>query len=106
MYKKRQIVNRVATACDAVISPFCSEPRIARPLSYFARGGVDLDASDRAGIPGYADDAESISDGIVDMATDPRVSKLDLMAEASRDHYDRSTKRSVSKITGEQVSDE
>lgn len=103
MYKRKQIVNQAISVDVTENSPFCSTARIARPFSYFAKGGVDLDATDRVGPPGYSDDAESIASGDIDMATDARISRLDILDEASRQYQDRETKRAASKLTGESV---
>lgn len=102
MYKKRVLLGR--STCDSeVFNPFCDDVRIARPLSYYVNGGVDLDGvSDRPPLPAHFDDAESVVDGVVDISTDPRVSKFDILDYASR-LAESSSKRAAEKLTGEHV---
>lgn len=65
-------------------NPFVDKITIARPLSYYVNGGVDLDGvSTRKPLPATFDDAESIASGDVNIFTDATVSKLDLMDMAS-----------------------
>ena len=78
MYPKKQIIG-VSHSAPSVLNPFCPDCRIARPLSYYVRGGVDLDGvSNRPPLPGYGDSAEDIATGDVDMARNPRVSRFDI----------------------------
>lgn len=57
---------------------------VARPMSYYLNGGVDLDGiSTRKPLPDAFDDAESIASGDINIFTDPTVGKLDLMDMAS-----------------------
>lgn len=88
MYKKRKIT------CPPCVSEGSSESRefnpfvdrvvIARPMSYYLNGGVDLDGvSTRKPLPAAFDDADSIASGDVNVFTDPTVGKLDLMDMAS-----------------------
>ena len=66
------------------MNPFTDKITIARPLSYYIEGGVDLDGiSNRKPLPAAFDDAESIASGDVNVFTDTTVSKLDLMDMAS-----------------------
>lgn len=84
MYKKRFRVMRPDSVDSAPCSPFASEVRVSRPMSYFVKGGVDIDGySNRPGIPGTFSDAKAISAGDVDIATDPTVSRLDITDYAS-----------------------
>lgn len=65
-------------------NPFVDKVVVARPMSYYLNGGVDLDGvSTRKPLPDAFDDAESIASGDVDIFTDPTVGKLDLMDMAS-----------------------
>lgn len=82
MYRKKRIVN--TGNVSGSFSPFAEDVRIARPMSYYVNGGVDIDGvSNRPPIPSHFDDAEGVSSGVVDIATDPRVSRLDIADFAS-----------------------
>lgn len=85
MYKKKNLVSKIDfldTVSD--LNPFMDKIAIARPLSYYIEGGVDLDGiSNRKPLPAAFDDAESIASGDVNVFTDATVSKLDLMDMAS-----------------------
>lgn len=84
MYKKKTFVFSGAPKSNGCLNPFCDAVVLARPISYFVKGGVDLDGSStRPPLPGTFSDSESISDGSVDIATDSTVSRLDLMDYAS-----------------------
>lgn len=102
MYKKRVLLG--VCPCDSVFhNPFCDDVRIARSISYYANGGVDVDGvSKRQPLPAHFDDAESVSEGVVDIATDPRLSKMDIIAYASA-MADSASKRAAEKITGEHL---
>lgn len=88
MYKKRKITcsscfsDNPSESLD--FNPFVDKVTVARPMSYYLNGGVDLDGiSTRKPLPDAFDDAESIVSGDVDVFTDPTVGKLDLMDMAS-----------------------
>ena len=82
MYKKRVIAN-IGFAFGA-FNPFVERVSVAHPMSYYIEGGVDLDGvSTRKPLPAAFDDAESIASGDVDIFTDAKISKLDLMDVAS-----------------------
>lgn len=82
MYKKRVIVN--IGSAFGTFNPFVERVSVARPMSYYVEGGVDLDGvSTRKPLPAAFDDAESIASGDVDIFTDATISKLDLMDVAS-----------------------
>lgn len=88
MYKKRKITYPPCFSEDSFSSceynPFVDKVVVARPMSYYLNGGVDLDGvSTRKPLPDAFDDAESIASGDVDIFTDPTVGKLDLMDMAS-----------------------
>ena len=88
MYKKKKITCPPCISEDSTSScefnPFVDKVVVARPMSYYLNGGVDLDGiSTRKSLPDAFDDAESIASGDVDVFTDPTVSKLDLMDMAS-----------------------
>lgn len=84
MYLKRHRIN--SGAYCARFYPFCSETRIHRSQSFYARGGVDLRGSDpRKPLPSAPDDPEH--PGEVNLLTDATVDRLDLLDLAtSLDH--------------------
>lgn len=65
-------------SCKPLIRPFCDDDRIARSLSYYVSGGVDAGAK-RAPLPQHFDDAESLASGEIDVFTDPRLNRLDVV---------------------------
>ena len=84
MYKKNKITYPPCFSEDSSLSceynPFVDKVVVARPMSYYLNGGVDLDGvSTRKPLPDAFDDAESIASGDVNIFTDPTVGKLDLM---------------------------
>lgn len=82
MYKKK-IIQQAGFA-SGEFNPFVDRVSVARPVSYYVNGGVDLDGvSTRKPLPAAFSDAESIASGEVDVFTDPVVSKLDLLDMAS-----------------------
>lgn len=88
MYKKKKITYPPCFSEDSFSSceynPFVDKVAVARPMSYYLNGGVDLDGiSTRKPLPNAFDDAESVASGDVDVFTDPTVSRLDLMDMAS-----------------------
>lgn len=88
MYKKKKITYPPCISEDSISSceynPFVDKVVVARPMSYYLNGGVDLDGvSTRKPLPDAFDDAESIASGDVNVFTDPTVSRLDLMDMAS-----------------------
>lgn len=88
MYKKKKITYPPCISEESISSceynPFVDKVVIARPMSYYLNGGVDLQGiSTRKPLPAAFDDAESIASGDVDVFTDPTVGKLDLMDMAS-----------------------
>lgn len=88
MYKKKKITYPPCFSEDSFSSceynPFVDKVVIARPMSYYLNGGVDLDGvSTRKPLPDAFDDAESIASGDINVFTDPTVGKLDLMDMAS-----------------------
>ena len=88
MYKKKKIACPSCFSKDPSLlreyNPFVDKVVIARPMSYYLNGGVDLQGiSTRKPLPAAFDDAESIASGDVNVFTDPTVGKLDLMDMAS-----------------------
>nr|DAT11641.1 MAG TPA: hypothetical protein [Microviridae sp.] len=97
MYKSRLIRHSVSS--DEVRNPFCPDLRIARPVSYYVRGGVDLDGiTARPPLPSSFDSPDEVSDGLVDIGTDARVSRLDIAAEASKAYRSASEKRALAEL--------
>lgn len=102
MYRKKVLLGK-CNCGSTFLNPFCDDIRVARPLSYYYDGGVDLDGvSDRPPLPAHFDDAESVADGVVDVSTDARVSKFDLLDYASHEATE-SAKRAAEKLTGEHL---
>lgn len=88
MYKKKKITHlpcfSEGSSSSCEYNPFVDKVVVARPMSYYLNGGVDLDGvSTRKPLPDAFDDAESIASGDVNVFTDPTVGKLDLMDMAS-----------------------
>lgn len=88
MYKKKKITCFPCISEDSTSSceynPFVDKVVVARPMSYYLNGGVDLDGvSTRKPLPDAFDDAESIASGDINVFTDPTIGKLDLMDMAS-----------------------
>lgn len=88
MYKKKKITYPTCSSKETnplrEYNPFVDKVVIARPMSYYLNGGVDLDGvSTRKPLPDAFDDAESIASGEVNVFTDLTVGKLDLMDMAS-----------------------
>lgn len=88
MYKKKKITcsfcfsDNPSESLD--FNPFVDKVAVARPMSFYLNGGVDLDGiSTRKPLPDAFDDAESIASGDVNVFTDLTVGKLDLMDMAS-----------------------
>lgn len=82
MYKKKVIAN--IGFASGEFNPFVERVSIAHPMSYYTKGGVDLDGvSTRKPLPDAFDDAEAISSGESDIFTDPTLGKLDILDMAS-----------------------
>lgn len=103
MYKKKRLANRGSAVGEH--SPFVDRISIARPISYYVKGGIDLDGvSDRPPLPAAFDDAEAVASGDVDVFTDATISKLDLMDMASV-MASKSQARALKQGSGEPNSD-
>lgn len=80
---QRKKSNLGLSSCGSgrsVVRPLCKEDCIARPLSYHVAGGVDVNAiSKRPPLPGKFDEADVIASGEVDIFTDPRMNRLDVV---------------------------
>ena len=101
MYKRKIQVCQGKAPCHEC-NPFTKgEKRLYRPLSFYVRGGVDLNGdTKRVGPPAHFDDAETIAAGEVDIATDPTNSKLDIVAYAQNQYLKESEKRALKEISG------
>lgn len=87
MYKNRRLTER--GSAEGEHSPFVDKVVIARSMSYYVKGGVDLEGvSNRKSLPDAFDDAETISSGDVDIFTDSTLGKLDILDAASRAYSD------------------
>ena len=103
MYKKRLI--ETYGSAEGEFTPFVDRSVIARPMSYYVKGGVDLDGiSRRKALPPAFDDAEAIASGEVDVFTDPTLGRLDLMDMASTMAFE-SQARALKDGAGEPNSD-
>lgn len=78
MYKKKRLIN-TGKVVSGQFSPFVDRDTIARPLSYYVNGGVDLDGlSTRQPVEGHYDSPEDIASGSMDITSDPTVSRMDI----------------------------
>lgn len=82
MYAKKILLTKGTDS--STLRPFCSDTRICRPISYYVKGGVDLDGvTNRPPLPAQFSSTEDVASGDVDISTDVRVSPLDICAMAS-----------------------
>lgn len=101
MYKKKILVN--IGFAKGSYRPCSPDVRVARPISYYINGGVDLDGlSNRPPLPGVSDSPEDISTGDINIATDARVGRLDILDLASQ-MATESASRAGKEITGDEV---
>lgn len=99
MYPKKRLINsgRIASGSFA---PCVDRQCVARRLSYYIKGGVDLEGiSNRPPVEGHFDSPEDISSDSLDITSDPTVSKLDIAEYASMQYADAAAKRSAEKFT-------
>lgn len=99
MYPKKRLINsgRIASGSFA---PCADCQRIARRISYYVNGGVDLEGlSNRPPVEGHFDGPEDIASDILDITSDPTVSKLDIAEYASMQYADAAAKRAAGKFT-------
>ena len=105
MYPKKRLINsgRVASGSFA---PCVDRQCVARRLSYYIKGGVDLEGiSNRPPVDGHFDSPEDISSDTLDITSDPTVSKLDIAEYASMLYADATAKRAAKKFTDTPVAD-
>ena len=99
MYPKKRLINsgRIASGSFA---PCADRQRIARRISYYVNGGVDLEGlSNRPPVEGHFDSPDDIASDTLDITSDPTVSKLDIAEYASMQYADASAKRAAKKLT-------
>lgn len=105
MYPKKRLINsgRIASGSFA---PCVDRQCIARRLSYYIKGGVDLEGiSNRPPVEGHFDSSEDISSDTLDITSDPTVSKLDIAEYASMQYADAAAKRAAKKFTDTPAAD-
>lgn len=98
MYRKKRLIN--SGAASGSFSPFDGDKvTIARPMSYYVNGGVDLAGiSTRVPPEGHFDSPEDIAAENVDVTSDPTVSRLDIAEMASSRMANSTAKRSAKKF--------
>lgn len=98
MYRRKKTV--FSGSASGSFSPYVDDQvRIARPMSYYINGGVDLDGfSTRTPPEGHFDSPEDIASGDVDITSDPTASRLDIAEVAFSRSANSTTKRSAKKF--------
>lgn len=98
MYRKKLLIN--TGKASGSFSPFTSNKVcIARPMSYYVNGGVDLDGlSAQKPVEGHFDSPEDIASEEFDITSDPTVSKLDIAEMAFSRSANSTVKRSADKF--------
>lgn len=105
MYPKKRLINS-GRIVSGSFTPCVDRQCVARRLSYYVRGGVDLEGiSNRPPVEGHFDSPEDISSDSLDITSDPTVSKLDIAEYASMRYADAATKRAAEKFTDTSVND-
>lgn len=105
MYPKKHLINSGIAPSGSFV-PCVDRQCIARRLSYYVNGGVDLEGvSNRPPLESHFDDPEAIASDALDITSDPTVSKLDIAEYASMQYADASLKRSAKKFTDTPVGD-
>ena len=99
MYPKKRLINSGRIASGS-FTPCADCQRIARRISYYVNGGVDLEGlSNRPPVESHFDSPEDIASDALDIASDPTVSRLDIAEYASMQYADASAKRAAEKFT-------
>lgn len=99
MYQKKRLINSGSVPSGS-FAPCVDRECIARRLSYYVNGGVDLEGiSNRPPVESHFDSPEDIASDVLDITSDPTVSKLDIAEYASMQYADASTKRAAGKFT-------
>lgn len=105
MYPKKRLINSGCIASGS-FAPCVDRQCIARRLSYYVKGGVDLEGiSNRPPVEGHFDSPEDISSDTLDITSDPTVSKLDIAEYASMQYVDAAAKRAAEKFTDTPAAD-
>lgn len=98
MYRKKRLIS--SGVASGSFSPF-DENRvtIARPMSYYINGGVDLaGVSSRRPLESHFDSPEDIAAGNIDVTSDSTVGRLDISEMAFARSANSTTKRSADKF--------
>lgn len=99
MYQKKCLINS-GSVSSGFFTPCVDRECIARRLSYYVNGGVDLEGvSNRPPVESHFDSPEDIASDTLDITSDPTVSKLDIAEYASMQYADASAKRAAGKFT-------
>lgn len=99
MYPKKRLINS-GRIVSGSFTPCADCQRIARRISYYVNGGVDLEGlSNRPPVESHFDSPEDIASDALDIASDPTVSRLDIAEYASMQYADASAKRAAEKFT-------
>ena len=103
MYPKKRLINS-GRIVSGSFTPCVDRQCVARRLSYYVKGGVDLEGiSNRPPVDGHFDSPEDISSDSLDITSDPTVSKLDIAEYASMQYADAAAKRAAEKFIGTPV---
>ena len=98
MYLKKRLVNS-GRIVSGSFAPCVDRQCVARRISYYVNGGVDLEGiSNRPPVEGHFDSPEDIASDTLDIMSDPTVSKLDIAEYASMQYADASAKRAAEKF--------
>ena len=98
MYPKKRLINSGCVASGS-FAPCVDRQCVARRLSYYIKGGVDLEGiSNRPPVEGHFDSPEDISSDTLDITSDPTVSKLDIAEYASMQYANAAAKRAAGKF--------
>lgn len=99
MYPKKRLINS-GRIVSGSFTPCSDRQCVARRLSYYVKGGVDLEGiSNRPPVEGHFDSPADISSDTLDITSDPTVSKLDIAEYASMQYADTTAKRAAGKFT-------
>lgn len=82
MYERKRKIN----SGDCSMNNFCEYRVRHHSPSFYLRGGVEINRRERLPLQSVPEQSEHISDGTINVLTDPRVSKIDvavMAAEAS-----------------------
>lgn len=105
MYPKKRLINS-GRIVSGSFTPCVDRQCVARRLSYYVKGGVDLEGiSNRPPVDGHFDSPEDISSDSFDITSDPTVSKLDIAEYASMQYADAAAKRAAEKFVDTPVND-